>query len=329
MNETFEFLVRHGAAVLFAAVFVEQMGVPLPAAPWLLAAGALAGAGKMNWVVALGSASVGSVLADLIWFRLGRHYGSRVLRLLCRISLEPDTCVRRTEGVFTRYGMKGVVVAKFIPGLSTIAPPLAGSSGVSAPRFLLFDGLSSVLYAGCYILVGVLFSRQLEQIINAFAGLGRGALGVVFALFALYIGYRYWQRQRLLSELRMARITVDELHQRQEAGESLLILDLRSHFELDQDPAVIRGAWHVTMDELRLRQQDIPRDRDIVLYCDCPNEVSSARMALRLRQEGILRVRPLLGGIAAWRKRNYPTDLRTVRMTNVPGFGFAQETSLR
>jgi membrane protein DedA with SNARE-associated domain/rhodanese-related sulfurtransferase len=327
MNETIEFLVRHGATVLFVAVFIEQMGIPLPAAPWLLAAGAMAGSGKMNWVVALGSAGIGSMAADLIWFYLGRRYGNRVLRLLCRISLEPDTCVRRTEGVFTRYGMKGMVAAKFIPGLSTLAPPLAGSSGVSVPRFLFFDGLSALLYAGCFILAGVLFSRQLEQIIDALAGLGHGALGVVVALFAIYIGYRYWQRHRLLSELRMARISVDELHQKQEAGESLLILDLRSHFELEQDPAVIRGAVHVTMDELRVRQQDIPRDRDIVLYCDCPNEISSVRMALQLRQQGIVRVRPLLGGIEAWRERNYPTDLRAVGMATVQGFGFVQGES--
>ena len=131
MNETLEFLIRHGAVVLFAAVFVEQIGVPLPAAPWLFAAGALIGAGKMNWFVALGPAIAGSLLADLIWFYLGRHYGNRVLGLLCRISLEPDSCVRRTQNVFTRYGIQGVVVAKFIPGLSTLAPPLAGNSGVS------------------------------------------------------------------------------------------------------------------------------------------------------------------------------------------------------
>jgi rhodanese-related sulfurtransferase len=205
--------------------------------------------------------------------------------------------------------MKGVVVAKFIPGLSTLAPPLAGSYGVSAPRFLFFDGLSSVLYTGCFVLVGVVFNRQLEQVINALAGLGRGALGVVIALAALYIGYRYFQRRRLLNELRMARITVDELHQRQEAGENLLILDLRSPLELEQDPTLIRGALHVTMDELRVRQDNIPRDREIILYCDCPNEVSSARMALLLRHAGITRVRPLLGGIEAWREHHYPTEL--------------------
>src|SRR5205809_2318091 len=145
MNETLEFMVRHGAAVLFAAVFVEQMGVPLPATPWLLAAGALAGTGRMSGMVALSAATAGSLVADVIWFYLGRHYGNRVLKLLCRISLEPDSCVRRTQNVFTRYGMRGVVVAKFIPGLSTLAPPLAGSSGVSAARLFSFDGARSSL----------------------------------------------------------------------------------------------------------------------------------------------------------------------------------------
>src|SRR5438552_7767334 len=188
MNETLEFLVRHGAAVLFAAVFVEQMGVPLPAAPWLLAGGALAATGKPDWFVALSAATLGSVLADLIWFYLGRFGGNRVINLLCRISLEPDSCVRRTQGLFTRYGMRGVVAAKFIPGLSTLAPPLAGSSGVSAPRFFFFDSLGSLLYAGSFILVGSLFSHQLEQVIAALASLGSGALGVVVGLAALYIG---------------------------------------------------------------------------------------------------------------------------------------------
>src|SRR5436309_9723916 len=267
MNEVLDFLVRHGAAVLFAVVFIEQMGVPLPATPWLLAAGALAGAGKMNWVVALAAAALGSVVADFIWFYLGRHYGNRVLNLLCRISLAPDSCVRRTQDLFGRYGMRGVVVAKFIPGLSTLAPPLAGSSGMAAPRFFFFDGLGSLLYAGSFILVGVLFSHQLEEIIDALAGLGRGALGVLVGLLALYIGYRYFRRHRLLSELRMARITVDELHQKQEDGENLVILDLRSDAELQENPSLIRGALHMGLEEVERRQQEIPRDRDVILYC--------------------------------------------------------------
>jgi len=327
MDEALEFLVRHGAAVLFAAVFVEQMGVPLPAAPWLLAAGALAAPGEINWFVALTAATFGSVLADLIWFYLGRYGGNRVLNLLCRISLEPDSCVRRTQDLFTRYGMRGVVAAKFIPGLSTLAPPLAGSSGVSAPRFFFFDGLGSLLYSGCFILLGVLFSQQLEQVIAALASLGGSALVLVGCLAALYIGYKYYQRRRLLNELRMARISVEELHQKLASGENPVILDLRSHAELERDPSLIRGALHMTMDELKLRQHEIPRDRDIILYCSCPNEVTSARMALLLHRNGILRVRPLLGGIDAWRERNYPTEQRVVELKSLPGTVSADEVS--
>ncbi len=310
MNETPDLLVRHGITILFAAVFIEQIGIPLPAAPWLLAAGALAGAGKMNWLLALGAAASSSLLADLIWFYLGRNFGNRVLGFLCRISLEPDSCARRTQNLFVRHGMRGLVVAKFIPGLSTLAPPLAGSTGVTVPRFLFFDGLSSVLHGGCFILVGVLFSQQLEQVINAIAGLGRSAFGVLAGLVALYIAYRYFQRHRLLRELRIARITVDELHQKQEAGENPIILDLRPRIELEQNPSLIRGALHMSMEEVERRQHEIPRDRDVILYCSCPNEVSSARAALALRRNGILRVRPLLGGIDAWRERNYPTEPR-------------------
>ena len=214
MTETLEFIIRHGAVVLFAVLFVEQMGVPLPAVPWLLAAGALAIAGKTNWLAAISAATIGSILADAIWFYLGRYGGHRALKLLCRISIEPDSCVRRTQNLFTRYGMRGVVAAKFIPGLSTLVPPLAGSSGVNAARFFLFDGLGSLLYAGSFILVGALFGRQLEQVIEALAGLGSSALGVVIGLAALYIGFKYFQRNRMFVFLATVvleqRLVVDE-----------------------------------------------------------------------------------------------------------------------
>jgi membrane protein DedA with SNARE-associated domain/rhodanese-related sulfurtransferase len=310
MNETLEFLVRHGAIVLFAAVFVEQIGIPLPAAPWLLAAGALAGAGKMNWLVALGASVTGSLLADLVWFYLGRRYGSRVLAILCRVSLEPDSCVRNTSNLFDRYGLPGLIPAKFIPGLGTLGPPLAGYSGASVPRFVLFDGLSALLHEGGFILAGWLFSRQLEQILNALGRMGGDALVLFLALAALYIGYKAFQRQRILRELKLSRITVDELRRKQEAGEQPVILDLRSRIELEHNPALIFGALHMSMEEVESRHLEIPRDREIILYCSCPNEVSSARMAMRLHRKGILRVRPLLGGIDAWRERNYPMEAR-------------------
>ncbi len=315
MNDTLAFLVRHGTVVLFAAVFVEQIGIPLPALPWLFAAGALVGAGQMNLGVALGAAAAGSLLADLIWFFLGRRHGHRVLGLLCRISLEPDSCVRRTQDMFVHFGIKGIVAAKFIPGLSTLAPPLAGSAGVGAARFVFFDGAGSLLYVGSFMLVGVLFSRQLEQVMSAVSSLGGGALALVAALAALYVGYKYFQRRRLLRQLRMARITAEELHQKLEAGEEVMILDLRPQAELDQNPSRIRGALHMSVDEVERRQLEIPRDRDVILYCSCPNEVSSARVALRLHRKGISRVRPLLGGMDAWLERNYPTELQSVGTT--------------
>ena len=317
MSETLDFLMRYGPLVLFLAVFVEQIGIPLPAAPWLLAAGALAGAGKMSVTSAIAAATVGALLADLIWFYLGQRYGSRMLKLICRISLEQDSCVRRTEDVFERYGMSGVIAAKFIPGLSTITAPLAGRSGVSIVRFFFFDGLGSLLYAACFVLGGVLFSDQLEQILSTLDDLGHGALALVIALVALYIGYKYYQRRRLLIELRMARITVDELHRKLEAGENLFILDLRHRAELEQEPLLIRGALHITADELKVRHEEIPRDCDVILYCSCPNEESSARAALLLRRSGIVRVHPLLGGFDAWRERNYPTEMRILQASTV------------
>jgi membrane protein DedA with SNARE-associated domain/rhodanese-related sulfurtransferase len=318
MAEILEFLTRHGPSVLFAAVFVEQMGIPLPAAPWLLAAGALgATTGKPHWYAALAAGTCGSLLADMIWFYSGRYGGQKVLNLLCRISLEPDSCVRRTQDLFTRYGMRGVVVAKFIPGLAALAPPMAGNSGMAVSRFLFFDGLSSMLYTGVFILAGTLFSHQLDQILGALEGLGTSALVLFLGLVALYIGYKYYQRRRLLKDLRMARITVDELYQKIETGENVTILDLRSNAEVERNPLLIRGARHMTMDELKSHKSEFPRDRDIILYCSCPNEVSSARMALMLQRNGFVHVRPLLGGLDAWRERNYPTELRAL-VANLP-----------
>jgi rhodanese-related sulfurtransferase len=164
-------------------------------------------------------------------------------------------------------------------------------------------------------LVGAIFNRQLDQVLAAIENLGGGALALVLGLLALYFGYKFYQRRRLLKELRTTRITVDELFKRIETGENMIILDLRSKAEVERDPALIRGARHMTMEELKTRHQEIPRDKDIVLYCSCPNEVSSARMALMLQKSGFVRVRPLMGGLDAWRERNYPTELRAMIAT--------------
>jgi membrane protein DedA with SNARE-associated domain/rhodanese-related sulfurtransferase len=316
MTETSQFLLSHGPLLVFGAVFLEQMGIPLPALPVLLAAGALSATGRFSPYLAIALVVLACVVADAFWFYLGRFRGSHVLRFLCRISLEPDSCVRRTENVFVRYGLRSIVVSKFIPGLNTVAPPLAGMFGISAVRFLLLDAIGALLYGGCFILLGYCFSSQIQRIAAALAGIGGSALALMVALAAAYLGFKYWQRQRLLRELRMARINVAELRRRQDAGEEVVILDLRSSAELQHDPSLIRGALHLPLDEIENRHHEIPRDRDVIVYCSCPNEVSSARVALALQRKGLTRVRPLLGGIDAWREQNYPMEPRRPIVAN-------------
>ena len=186
MDKTTQFLVEHGAPILFVAVFLEQMGLPLPVVPLLLAAGALSATGQFNLLFGLGIAVLAGLIADTIWFYLGRYRGHRVLGLLCRISLEPDSCVRRTQNVFTRYGLRGVVVSKFVPGFGTVAPPLAAMAGVKFSRFLLADGLASVLYGGGFLFLGYLFSNQIQQIAAALAQFGGGFLSLIVGLGVIY-----------------------------------------------------------------------------------------------------------------------------------------------
>jgi membrane protein DedA with SNARE-associated domain/rhodanese-related sulfurtransferase len=308
MTDTTQFLVNHGAPLVFVAVFLEQIGLPLPVVPLLLAAGALSATGRFSPLLGLGITVLACLIADTCWFYLGRYRGHRVLGLLCRISLEPDSCVRRTQNVFTRYGLRGLVIAKFVPGLGTVAPPLAGMAGVNVGRFLLADGLGSVLYGGGFIYLGYLFSNQIQQIGAALASVGGNLLSLVIGLGAIYIGFKYLQRQRILRELRMARISVTELRRKQDAGEEVVIIDLRPGAELTLDPYLIPGSVHLAVDEVEHRYHEIPRDREVIVYCSCPNEEGSARVALLLHRKGITRVRPLLGGIDAWRELNYPVE---------------------
>ncbi len=314
MTGTTQYLISHGVPIVFGAVLAEQMGVPLPAVPWLLAAGALSATRQLSFLLSLEASVIACLAADALWFYLGRHRGSQVLGLLCRISLEPDTCIRRTLDVYARYGMKGVVFAKFLPGMSTVAPPLAGMTGTSAGRFLIFDGLGSLLYCGGLLSLGFMFKSQLERIGAALARIGGSALILLAALAASYVAFKYWRRRRLLRELRMARISVDELRRKQDAGEKPVILDLRSDVELASDPSIIFGAVHVGLSDIDTWHHGFPHDQDIILYCSCPNEVTSARVALLLRRKGFTRVRPLLGGIDAWRKSSFPLELRAEAM---------------
>ena len=314
---TFQFLTDHGASVLFWVIFVEQVGFPIPAIPLLIAAGALVGAGKMSLATALLVPIAAALPPDLAWYYLGRIKGGKVLGFLCRLSLEPDSCVRDTENLFQRYGPRGLLLAKFIPGFNTVAPPLAGIVGMPVATFALYDVAGTLIWAAVSAGVGALFSNQLEQLATLLDQAGGLMLVVVLIGLAGFIGYKIYHRQKFLRYLRMAKISVEELKARLDAGEAISVVDVRHPLALDLDPETIPGAINFTMEEIDYRHHEIPRDRDIVLYCTCPNEVSSARTAFLLKKKGIHRVRPLEGGLDAWRERQYPVERRV--NTNVGG----------
>lgn len=267
MNHTIQFLTERGYAVLFAWVLAEQIGLPIPASPMLLAAGALAGSGRLSVLNAIALAVLASLLSDGLWYQLGRHRGARVLELLCRISLEPDSCVRKTENAFARHGARSLLVAKFIPGLNTAAPPLAGIFRMYLPRFLLFDGLGALLWAGTFAGLGYLFSRQIERVAAPALRLGPWLLGAIGGALGGYIAWKYVQRHRVLRQLRIARISPEELRRKLDAGEHVVIVDLRHAIDFQAEPLTLPGALRLLPEELEHRHEEIPRDRDIVLYC--------------------------------------------------------------
>ena len=289
---------RHGYALLFFWILAEQGALPIPSIPLLVAVGALIHAGKLHVAAALACCLIAALTADTVWFCFGRTRGKRVLRFICRISLEPDSCVRQTENAFLKYGLKTLLIAKFVPGLNAVAAPLAGDSEVGVARFLAMDSLGIVIWSGAYLGVGYIFSDQIEDALGYARRLGSGVLILLAGLLGAWILWKFIQRRRFLKKLQVARITPEELRVRMNAGEDLYIVDLRSG--LDKDSPSVPGAIRLSTEDLTRNSKQIPRDREIILYCSCPNEAASASAALRLKSIGITQVRPLLGGAEAW-----------------------------
>jgi membrane protein DedA with SNARE-associated domain/rhodanese-related sulfurtransferase len=298
MNETVDFLTQHGALVLAAVVFAEQIGLPLPALPFLIAAGALVGTGQMGLGVAVISALFAAMAGDQVWFELGRRRGRLVLNWLCRISLEPTSCVRRTEEFFARHGVRSLIVAKFLPGFSTIAPPLAGIVGLTVPQYLLFNGLGTLLWVGIGIGLGMAFSDQLEEALLMSAQIGPTVGLLLFTGVIGYVVYKAVNRYR--ADHGVPRMTVRQLADKLAGGENPIIIDLRALGARQEEPG-IPGAVPMTIEELATRRGELPRDRDVILYCNCPRDASSVEGAKRLRKLGFSRVWPLTGGVEAWR----------------------------
>ena len=267
MHELMEFLVANGYLVLFLWVLGEQAGLPIPSAPLLLAAGALIGLRKLDATAVVLLSTVAAVTADILWFRLGQRRGAKVLNLLCKISLEPDSCVRQTQTRISKNGARSLLFAKFIPGFSTAAPPMAGAGGMSLARFTLFDGLGALLWVGSFVLLGLLFSRELERLAAYSARLGAWLLVLVLGALGVFLTRKYRQRRRFVKDLAVARISPEELKKRLEAGEPVTIVDLRHPLDWLTDPHTLPGAIRMKPDEIEQRNQEIPRDREVILYC--------------------------------------------------------------
>jgi membrane protein DedA with SNARE-associated domain len=262
-----EFLLRYGYSLLGVCVLGEQLGLPLPAAPVLLAMGAMAAGGHFSLGIAAVVATVAAVAADLVWYRIGRVRGNSVLKLLCRISLEPDSCVSNAKSLFTRFGAAGLVFSKFLPGFSTAAPPMAGMTGISTVRFALLDGAGSLVWSGAFLVLGFLFHRQVDWLTDLMLRTGTMAVATLGGGLVLYLLFKMWQRRRFFRALRMARIAPDDLYRMIDSGERPFIVDLRHAVELNVVGALLPGALHIPPEDLDQRHDEIPRDREIVLYC--------------------------------------------------------------
>jgi membrane protein DedA with SNARE-associated domain/rhodanese-related sulfurtransferase len=309
-------LLTYGYLLLFAWVLVEQVGIPLPSTPVLLAAGALSAEHQLSFPLALVAGVAGCLLADSAWYLVGRRYGHHVLRLLCKLSMEPTICVRRTQDSFGRRRGVTLMIAKFVPGLATLAPPVAGQNGMDFGEFLIFDSIGATLWVGALLTLGRFFGDLLKRdpsLLN-WAGRFSGAL-LILGILAFFIG-RVLRRRMVLKQLVAARLEPEALKKQLDDGEKVYIVDLRHPLELLPDPFTLPGAVHFSPDTLAARQDEIPRDRDIVLFCTCPSEATAAKTAMTLHRLGIERVRPLRGGYDEWKRLGYPLD--AVQMAKPP-----------
>jgi membrane protein DedA with SNARE-associated domain/rhodanese-related sulfurtransferase len=295
-------------SLLFFNVLLDQLGVPLPAVPALIVAGALLADGRLPAVSTVLVVLSACLIGDAAWYSAGRLYGARVMKLLCRVSLTPDVCVSQTQSVFERWGPRALIVAKFVPGLSLIAPPLAGALRMGFARFIVFSLIGSTLWSGAALVIGMLVHSQVERLLPRLAALGSRVVLILALLLAAYIAFRWWERRRFYAALDVARISVAELHAQIESGAAPVVVDVRSNTAQTLQHRRIPGALHVPVQDVGRHVSTLPRDREIIFYCTCPNEASAAQAARLLMRHGFRHVRPLHGGLDAWIAAGYAVE---------------------
>jgi len=299
MTTLMQFLAEYGVVFVFLYVLVEQAGAPIPAFPLLMAAGALAARGQVDAVTLFGAAIAACLFADTAWYLIGRHFGRRVLGIICRIALSPEVCVSQTESIFAKWGAPSLMFAKFVPGFAAIATALAGAMRVRESSFLLFTCIGAMLWAGCGLALGWLFAPVVEDVIRVLAEFGKLGVALVVLALAGFAAYKRRQRVRFNERLRMERISVGSLAEMIEAGRIPVIVDVR--YDIAKYDGRIPGAISVTKEVWPSALDELLRDAIIVVYCACPGDAGAAIVAAKLLERGYSNVRPLDGGIDAWR----------------------------
>ena len=313
MDSVLGLLAHHTYSLLFGWVLIEQGGLPIPSVPLMLAAGNLSAAHKLHVAYAIPVILLACLISDSAWYFLGKNFGGRVLNVLCRFSLEAATCVDRTQVTVGKRGAFTLLFAKFVPGLSTVAAPIVGQLGISYTTFVLYDMAGSLLWSGAWLFAGRFFGDLAKRSADFFALLGHFGIALVLLMVVALVVYRLVKRRQFLTQLRGLRLEPAQLMamiaDAERAGlDRPFIVDLRHPLDVMTDPLVLPGALRIGPDELKQRKEIIPTDRDIVLYCTCPSEETSAKVALELHRLGIKRVRPLRGGLQGWKDAGYPVD---------------------
>lgn len=298
MNAIFTQLEQHGSLLVGFNVLLQQLGLPIPAVPTMMVAGALTAMGRINGIATFALAVAASLAADIVWFWAGRRYGYPVLRFLCKVSLSPDMCVRQTEGIFQRWGFFSVVLSKFVPGFSTVAPPIAGALQMPVGAFALASLASAALWVGAAMGIGLVFAREIDVALTWMSNNAPLAAAAVGIAVALYVGFKGWQRWRMSRYVDSALITIDELRARLQEEPRPFVVDVGSRLAHQSRPH-IPGAAMLDLEQIA-GANDFPVDREIVVYCNCPNEATAKRAAQILLKKGLKRVRPLAGGLDAW-----------------------------
>ncbi|MET0534818.1 MAG: rhodanese-like domain-containing protein [Steroidobacter sp.] len=319
MDALIHVIETYGLWVVFISVLLDQGGLPTPSyAPMIVTAALATDAGEPLWpILVVGSCA--ALLADVSWFAGGRRYGAQLLRLMCRLSISPDSCVGTTRRTYEKFGAPSLMLAKYIPGFAAVSTTLAGQAGTSWPRFLVFDFLGAVLWVSGALVLGAIFHTAVERLLDTLAELGHVAVLLLLLALALFLAFKFWQRLRFLREIRMTRISPDQLRAEMRSVPGPLLIDVRSA------ESRAHGGWIAGSINVRdVSGLEFDPERPIIVYCDCPNDASAAVMARNLKQLGFKHVRPLGGGISAWRASGFPIEQADALPRDQAGFRSVQ-----